>query len=210
MNLQETSTIPQRLLNEVLVYWPYAKQERVMFQFLMVTGCRITELDAMKPENLVKNAKGQDIIYWVTGKTGGYRFAEIPAVLMSEYIEYRQTNRTFPDKLFGMKSESFGRKFNGIRKYLSIEWNEYKMTMKEGILVPEYKYQLKMVRKNFNTLTFNRLLIETGNASLALELTKKLLNHQSVHMNILHYYDPTNKDSRLPKEQLLKEVQCRL
>ena len=189
VNLERESqalSIPK--IREVIDYLPYGNQIRVMFQFLAITGSRISELDRMRPDRILKS-KGKYWLIWSLGKNQkSFRKEEIPEQLIQELRHCRVNRRCFPNRLFSMSHDTFRRVFNrDIRPHLSSEWMERKIKLSKGQLQTEYVLQLKGLRKTFQTLNFARELKKWNNPDIALEFTSKRMKHSSKHITAYHY-----------------------
>lgn len=184
----EGQAVPLGRIKEVIDYLPYGNQIRVMFQFLAVTGCRISELNKMRPDRILKS-QDKYFLIWALGKNQkSFRKEELPGHLIEELKEYRKDQRCCQNKLFGISSETFRRMFNrDVRPFLSEAWRELKIKMSKGQLQTEYVLQLKGLRKTFQTLNFAQELKKWNNPDIALEFISKRMKHSSKHITAYHY-----------------------
>ena len=180
--------IPPTRIKEVLDYLPYGNQIRVMFQFLAITGSRISELDRMRTDRILKS-QNKYFLIWSLGKNQkAFRKEEIPEQLVQELRESRKNRRCFQNRLFSMSSDTFRRVFNrDVRPNLSDAWTERKIKLSKGQLQTEYVLQLKGLRKTFQTLNFAQELRKWNNPDIALEFTSKRMRHSSKHITAYHY-----------------------
>ena len=162
----------------------YLRAVRVMAGMLQWTGCRIKELERMRPDLLFGNA-----LYWPIGKNQtGMRKEYLPDEYLAELAEYRRRNRVSDGQLFGIREETFTRYFNRYaRPLLGPAWNARQVTVRNNLLVLDYALQLKGFRKNFQTIIFKRHWDRYGDAGVALEFTSKRMRHDSTHMTAYHY-----------------------
>lgn len=180
----ESKAIPLKQVRKALEILPYGSTQRVMFEMLTLTGCRLTELDNMKWSN-IRN----DFLYFKLGKNQkNWRKVKLPARFVQELKDYRETHRVQADALFGAKGHSFRRLFDReSRKILGSEWLEKRETWTNGEFALEYKLQLKGLRKNYQTLVFKSELEKWGDPGVALEFTSKAMRHSSTHITAYHY-----------------------
>lgn len=165
---------------------PYASSNRVMFTMLFLTGCRLTCLDRMR----LRNLHGEHL-YWRPGKNQkGWRKERLPIEYLEELRAYRETHRVDQDRLFGIASETFRREFNrASRPTLGPAWRRKRPVMRNERLDLEYVYQLKGLRKDFQTLDFKRNYDELCDAGLAIEMTSKRMRHSSTKITARHYIE---------------------
>lgn len=186
VNLDREGTgIPFRLVKVLLEALPYGNVVRVMVRMLIYTGMRLSELDKCQMKNLFGNC-----FYWELGKnqTGQYRKALLPQEYLDELKIYRESHRTFGDRMFGLNATAFRRKFNmEVRPLLSDEWREQVLVREAGILEEEYKFQLKGFRKNFATILFYKLYKKWDDANVALLMVSKEMKHSCTQMTAHHY-----------------------
>ncbi len=206
--LAESHAIPFEKVREAIDFMGYGSPERVMFEMLILTGCRITELDRM----VISKIYGS-ILYWGLGKNQkSFRKEALTVSYLKELKYYRDHHRVYGNKIFGIHSHTFRRYFNrDVRPNLSKEWQEKTLFQKKGALVPEYVYQLKGLRKNFQTLEFKKELEKWKDSGVALEFTSKKMKHSSKHITAYHYlvnFDTLgiNNLSELEPSDLLKKT----
>jgi len=175
---------------------------------LALTGCRCKELDNMKISKLFGN-----ILYWGLGKNqNSWRKEEMSLNFIKELIYYRKTHRVYGDKLFGISSDTLRRYFNrDVRPYLSKEWQEKTFYQENGALKTCFVYQLKGLRKDFQTLMFKKELEKWKDAGVALEFASKRMKHSSKHITAYHYlvnFDTLGIDnlSRFDPKNILNEM----
>jgi len=155
-----------------------------MFEMLVLTGCRISELDNMKRSNIRKG-----FLYWKLGKNqSNYRKVALPERYMQELKDYWETHRVPVDDVFGIKSHSFRRYFDRyVRMQLGGCWLEKVNVFRNDFFVDEYFLQLKGLRKNYQTMLFKSEYEKWGDAGVALEFTSKAMKHSSKHITAYHY-----------------------
>lgn len=180
----ETYAVPLPYVRQALQLMAYASTERVMFQMLYYTGCRVSELDKMSPDLIHDNT-----IYWRPGKGQvGTRKEALPEPYIKELQEYRRTHRVAQNKLFAPKATTFRRYFDrDIRPNLGLAWNAKRRIVRSGRFGNEYALQLKGLRKTFQTMVFVAEWKRWGAADVALEFTSKRVKHSSKHMTAHHY-----------------------
>ena len=166
----------------------YGSTERVMFQMLFITGCRITELDNMNFDKIFPYHKGGYIIFWKKGKNqNGLRKERLSIRFYRELLHYRKHNRVYLNQLFGVKAQTFTRYFNrDIRPILSSEWKR-KAPNPENNWKLEHIYKVKGLRKDFWTLDYKNNLEKFKSPEIALEQTCKRAGHHSKHITYNHY-----------------------
>lgn len=163
----------------------YGSTESVMFKMLFLTGCRISELDNMRRSMLIAG-----VIHWQLGKNQrGWRKEQLPDVYLKELILYHENYRVYKDKIFSMSGKSLRRRFNShIRQNLGSKWHERIPTInKNSACKWEYRYNLKGLRKDFQTLLFKQQLDKWKDAGIALEFTSKKMRHSSTKLTAYHY-----------------------
>lgn len=181
----ESHAVPFDRVLEAMGIMQYASDTRVMFQMLFLTGCRISELDNMQLSKLYG-----DVLYWHLGKNQrGFRKIRLPAYFIKELKEYRNTHRIYGDKLFGIEAHTFRMYFAHFIRPKLPNWQEKRFKDRCGVLVPEYIYQLKGLRKDFQTLEFAKQLDKWKDASVALEFTSKGMKHSSTRITAKHYIE---------------------
>lgn len=211
--------VPFKNIEEVLEFLPYGNKLRIMFIFLIVLGCRISELNVLNTSQFYKSSKGWCIV-WRCGKNqkGLPRKEYLPEFVVAELAAHRKLYNCPRYKLFSIDSDTFRRQFNKfVRPNLSDDWNDrvpnYK---KSGPVRIEYALQLKGLRKNFQTIEFKKALDKWKDSGVALEMTSKRMRHSSKHMTCNHYIqnfedlelNKYNFDSS--KDFLSKEFQTRM
>jgi integrase len=186
---QESHAIPFPQVKEAIDYMVYGCVERVMFLMLALTGCRLVELDRMSIKELFRDDKGY-ILFWKLGKNQkGNRRCSLPDWYIKELLYYRQHNRIYNNRLFGVTQKTFTRYFNDrVRPFLSLEWSK-KGIMLTNVLTSPNILQLKGLRKNFQTLKFWQNYKEWNSPDIALEMTSKMMKHSSRQLTIYHYIE---------------------
>ncbi len=176
--------IPFDKVVEALRFMEYASEVRVMFGMLFLTGCRISELSNMKPEFLFGN-----ILYWGLGKNQkGYRKERLPEFYLRELDEYRRTNRIPAGFLFGIDGNTLNRYFTrDVRPKLGKDWQRRRFKPRGNEFGKGYVYQLKGLRKTFQTLYFADQLKKWKSSEVALEMTSKKMRHSSRRVTAYHY-----------------------
>jgi integrase len=182
----ECRGIPFKYVAEAVNYMPYASAERVMFQMLAITGCRISELDNMQVNRIIKGW-----IYWKLAKNqASYRKEQLPEFYLKELNVYREKNRVYANKLFGISHTTFIRYFNrDVRPKLSQHWVKQRLKPCTANFQLEYIFQLKGLRKNFQTLEFARQLDKWKDSGVAIEMTSKKMRHSSKGITAYHYIE---------------------
>ncbi|MDI6738152.1 MAG: hypothetical protein QME12_06605 [Nanoarchaeota archaeon] len=181
----DSHAVPFNRVLEALNIMQYASDVRAMFQMLFLTGCRMKELDNMQASMIYGN-----VIYWHLGKNQrGFRKVRLPNYFVRELREYRNTHRVYGGKLFGIDAHTFRRYFAKFIRPRLPSWQEKRFRDKCGVLEPEYIYQLKGLRKDFQTLEFARQLDKWKDASVALEFTSKGMKHSSTRITAKHYIE---------------------
>lgn len=182
----ESYSIPFHEIKRAIEIMRYGSDIRTMFQMLVYTGCRIKELEYMKYSQLYNN-----IIYWKLGKNQKkFRKEKLPIEYLKELRFYRKNYRIYQDKLFGIKSCTFRRYFNKqIRQLLKGKWTQKRFFAKQGCLVPEYVFQLKGCRKNYQTLEYAKMLDKWKSPNIAVEMTSKKMKHSSEKITAYHYIE---------------------
>lgn len=200
-------SIPFEDVAEAINFKPYGDPLRVMLQMLFYTGCRMSELDNMKPELLVNNW-----LYWGLGKNQkGFRKVKLPDRFISELAFYRSKHKVSQANIFGIKHTTFRRMFNrDIRPNLNNNWKRKRLVVKKNELTTEYEYQLKGLRKNYQTFTFNKNLEKWGDSKIALEFTSKDMKHSNTGITLKHYVENNDKLNikqylNLPYDQTIKK-----
>ena len=189
---REAHSIPFHNVMDALNAMRYGSMERIGFQLLFFTGCRVSELDNMKPSQIFPKANRNAEIRWKLGKNQkAWRHEEIPMDLVKEIEYYRRNSRTIAGRLLGVNSTAFRRKFNmAIRPTLGPDWNKKVISEhQEGAIQMEYGLQLKGLRKNFATREFWSEYKQWDDAGIAIEFASKRLRHSSKHMTAMHYIE---------------------
>lgn len=203
----ESKAIPFDKVMEVIQKVQYGCHESVMFKFLMLSGCRVKELDYLRISLLCGN-----IVYIPLGKNQkGHRKIKLPQHYLTELSYYRKTHRIYSDKVFGINNTTFRRAFNTkIRPKLSKSWVEKEMRLRKGgIPYKFYKFGLNGLRKNYQTILYKLQLIKWGSPEMAVEMTSKLMKHSSRKITCYHYiqnFDNLNIERYMymTPDQLLK------
>lgn len=191
---------------EAINFMEYGSDVRVMFEMSFLTGCRLSELNNMRVSKLF-----EDVLFWNIGKNQrGFRKQKLPPSYLEELKNYRENNRVYKDKLFGVSSESFRKYFHrDVRPKLSPAWQEKRLFSRKNELREEFVLQLKGLRKNYQTLEFAKQLDKWKDSSIALEFTSKKMKHSSKHITAYHYIEnfetlQIDKYKQLTPEQILK------
>ena len=156
IEIHDTKVIPFSDIVAAIKTMKYASAERVMFEMLILTGCRVSELDNM----LRKNIHGSRI-YWALGKNQKTMRSELLSdQFIKELQSYWKSNRLWGEHVFGISHESFRRYFHAsVRPVLGFKWmqkiHDYSADSLTGW---KFRYQLKHLRKDFQTLEFARQL----------------------------------------------------
>jgi len=207
---RNNKTIPLDHVRQAINIMPYASHERVMFQFLALTGCRVRALDNVKVHNCYENGQ----VYWHEGKsTRGLRRETLPPQYWQEIREYRKHNNIRSNNLFGMTSETFTRLFSEkVRPLLGSDWNQRVLVVNAGCRTIAYKYQIKFLRKNYQTILFAQELARWKNADTALLFTSKRMRHKTREVTAYNYLEvfDTLDTTRSVEEQLKGPLQKRL
>lgn len=180
--------IPFEDVLEAINKMEYASTERVMFGMLALTGCRIMELGVMTRNKLIGN-----ILYWRLGKNqrGTWRQEYIPSGYIEELKEYWKRAKIPPGKIFAPRGDTFSRYFNKfIRPRLNAKWRAKRPDFeRKYVLGWAYKYQLKGLRKNFQTLEFGKQLKKWKDGYIAMQFTSKRMKHHSDKITAFHYIE---------------------
>lgn len=181
--LTESVAVPFDAINRAIDSLPYASTLRVMFEMLVLTGCRIEAMDKMRI-GMIQNGT----LYYHPGKKQKqYLKTDLPQWYLVELTQYRQENRLPADCLFGVNANSFRRYFTKARNKMPSEWQEKVKYVKNNNFESGYRLQLKGIRKVFWTYEFKRALDEWKSADMALEVTSKKAAHSTTHMTAYHY-----------------------
>lgn len=185
----EGHALPITAIQDALDLMEYASVERVMFEMLVYTGCRIQELNLMKPRHLYG-----DTLYWPCGKNqSGWRKEKLPIGYVLELNEYRQTHRVPESMLFGVSAETFRTYFKQrVRPRLGPSWQRQRLVPTKHGLKPEYVFQLKGTRKTFQTLKYHECLQEWGSPMVAAEMTGKQMRYATARVSLTHYVENLN------------------
>jgi integrase len=180
------NALPWDRVLEVINYVKPGSAESIMFKTLLYTGCRISELDNMQPQNIVQNH-----LYWKTGKNQtGYRMEKMPIEWMEELLLYRKRYKCSMSKLFHQKGRTFVEKFDRfIRPNLSAEWRWKRLVLTNKGFAPENVYRIKCLRKNYQTLKFNDKFREYKDGNVAIEFMSKAMRHSSKGLTVYHYVE---------------------
>lgn len=169
---------------------------RVMLLMLMLTGCRVRELDNMYASRVLPCAEaGGYLIYFKLGKNQRQHRKEVLPkwYVENELIPYRK-DYARGDKLFGVSSVAFQRYFLTCRKKLSKAWNEMKpYPVGDGKWQLGYCFQLKGYRKLWATMQFRIELEKWNNPDFACIQVSRKLHHSSKFMTSDHYIQATAK-----------------
>lgn len=205
----EGHSIPIPYIKAAIESMTYASTERVMFQMLYYTGCRLTCLDRMFKKNLYG-----EWLYWQPGKNQrGFRKERLTTEYLEELGIYWNTHRVTGQAFFGVTGETFRGYFkNIVRPKLPSMWQRKRPIVKTTGVDYEYVYQLKGLRKNFQSLDFKRQLDEWGDPGIAIEMTSKRMCHSSTKITARHYVENfrtlgINELHSLDPAQLLKTHQ---
>lgn len=182
----EGNAIPWRLIQEVNEHLEYGSAASIMFKTLLYTGCRISELDNLDPKNIMHG-----YLIWKTGKNQtGFRKEKMPSCWIEELKVYRNTNSCPTNKLFNKRGQSMVDFFNKkVRPHLSKEWSYKRLHPVKDRFHQEYVYQIKGLRKNFQTIKFHKYYRKYKDAGVALEFISKEMKHSSKHMTAYHYIE---------------------
>lgn len=179
----DSKAVPLKYIQEVIDTMAYASVERVMFQMLHYTGCRLQELDKMKRKNLVN-----DTIYWQLGKNqGSCRKEKLPPEYVEELRVYHENSPVPGSKMFHIGGETLRRYFTHLRQRLSPAWRERRRVLTSTGFKTEYVLQLKGLRKNFQTIVYAEELRKWKDAGVALEFASKRMKHSSARITAYHY-----------------------
>lgn len=186
----EGHCIPFEEVAKAINFMRYGSIMRIMFEMLHFTGCRISELD-----NMQINLFMEDHIYWHIGKNQkGFRKIKLPNEFIEEIKYYRNNFKSPKIKLFGTSANTFRRRFNSeIRPNLGDNWNKLRVVETNSELTTEFEYQLKGMRKNYQTFNFNKNYQKWKDASIAIEFTSKEMKHSSKNITAYHYVENNDK-----------------
>lgn len=162
----------------------------------MLTGCRISALNNWRVDRIIG-----DHIYFHEGKsTRGLRKVQLPTGFLLELNEYRRRQQISGIKVFGINSETFVKHFRKyVRPLLGGRWLEkqHDFSYDEKLFV----YQLKFLRKNYQTLLFKQELDRWRDAYVALEFTSKAMRHSKTGITSYHYlenFDDLGLQNKVP------------
>lgn len=179
--------IPLDFLEELYLHLEYGSVLSCWIKVMQQTGCRMKETDWMK-HSFIKDG----IIFWKLGKnqSGYYRKEQLSADLLKEIDFMRAHHRIMHDDLFPCKTITLRRYFNKfIMPNLSPRWHEKRVILSKKGFSYERKYQLKGLRKNFQTFLFYYYWQKYNSADLALEMVSKRMKHSSRSMTCKHYVE---------------------
>lgn len=209
---EECKGIPLKIVATAYQKLPRASPIKLMFGLLALTGCRIAELDRMRQDMIYG-----DVLHFFLGKKQRKqpRKVRLPAWYWSDYREMLINDPPRNGRLFPIESHSFRRYFLHARAYLGPEWNEKNIYYRDGQPLLEYRYQLKGLRKNYQTVRFTDNFNKYDDAGVALEFTSKEMRHSSKHTTIYHYIQEMDKlglrkGQKPPENLLLPEEQTSL
>lgn len=187
--IDEVRAVPVPVITRAINRLQYGSSCRVIFELLFLTGCRINEIQLFKWENVVEDEEGNAQIYWRLGKNQDkqLRKAFLPKNYVNELKYYRRHSRIYHDRLFSCDGRSFARMFNKLRYTLGSEWTQKGKVIRRGFIGREYYYQLKGLRKTFQTWLFYRLYKQWNDSTVAMLLTSKEMKHSSMQMTAHHY-----------------------
>lgn len=181
--LTEVEAVPFKAVLNALRCMRYASKERVMFEMLVLTGCRLQALDNMRTGMLIDG-----VVFYHPGKNQkGYIKNELPIWYLKELSEYRKYARCWGDHLFSCSADSFRRYFVSVRQNLTPEWRERVLMPKHGALEDCYRLQLKGLRKLYFTNEYRRLYALWKDSGVALAMTSASARHSSTRMTCAHY-----------------------
>jgi len=179
----EEQAIPLREVQTAYDTLPRGSATRVMFGMLALTGCRITELDKMR-----KSMIYDDVIHFFLGKRQRkVRKIKLPSWYWEELDAMHKEEPCPGDGLFPISSESFCRYFTHVRKILNDKWRDRVIKYSNQEKITQYRYQLKGLRKNYQTIVFAHEWKRWEDADVALEFTSKAMKHSSKHITAYHY-----------------------
>lgn len=180
----EHKGIPFPVVTKAINEMAYASTERVMFEILFYTGCRITELDRMKRSNLEGNK-----IYWKLGKNQKqHRWEYLPQKYLEELKDYWKTHRVYGDRFFGVTSATFKSYFDKqIRLSLGGVWLEKERVYGHNMHNWQFKYQVKGLRKVFQSFVFYSLWDKYKDSNVAVLMVQKRMRHKSERITAVHY-----------------------
>lgn len=195
---RESYAIPLTDVSDAVRSMERGTDVREMFIMLALTGCRIKALDKMRPEKIMNG-----YLYYEPGKKqGGLIKIRMPEWYLEELKNYREHRRVAGNKMFGISSETFRRYFNrDVRAKLPESWKKSLMVPYVDGLKREYLYELKGLRKNYQTLEFAKQFKHWGNPEIALQFTSKKMKHSNTRITAHHYLQ--NFDSLGIKPDLL-------
>ena len=202
----DSDAIPFPVVADVIQRLEYASAERVMFTMLAMTGCRIRALDNMFVDRVLEG-----VLHWHEGKsTSGLRRCSLPSFFWCEIEEYRKKHDVSGRRLFGVSAGWFVKAFlRRVRPLLGGVWVEKVPCFVQSDRHWRYRYRLKGLRKNFQTLEFARQLNKWKDAGMALEMTSKQMKHSSARITAYHYIEnfdviDAERNSRLSMPELLR------
>lgn len=180
----QSRALPLRLYVNAVESMVYGSLERVCFQILIYTGCRVCEIGRIKAEGYERGT-----LSWRLGKNQiGWRSETIPESLVEEITFFRRTHRVDQEYLIGLGTDRIRRCFNEARKNFGPQWQE-RAEMLNTQDHERYVYGLKAARKTFQTIVFHHHWRKYGDATMALLMTSKRMKHSCKEITALHYIE---------------------
>lgn len=183
---RQSYAIPFHDVSEAAKSMTWASENRVMFEIIAITGCRIKALDCMEYDKL----HGTTLFYKPGKRQKGYIQETLPVWWVKEYMEYRKNAPIQGNQMFWISAETFRRYFNrDVRPKLIGGWIE-KLLIPQGTgYREEYQYELKGLRKNYQTRHFAENLQKWKNPEIALMFTSKHMKHSTTKITAHHYLE---------------------
>lgn len=173
-------------IKEIINHCKYGSPERVMTLMLVLTGCRISELDRMR----ITGIKG-NYIFWKLGKNqSDSRHEYIPDYIKKELYYHKMHYKIRGMQLFSMTHARFRRYFSDLRHNLSESWIKKIDGFSANVIgQQQYDLQIKGFRKTFATFYFHKFLEKYHSPDVAALFVCKKMRHSGKNMTFNHYVE---------------------
>lgn len=181
-SMRDGYAIPFDELKRLLDLFCYGNQYRVAFQFLALTGARISELKKIGLSCFYGN-----YVVWKAGKNQpGYRKEKLPNWFLQELFYYLKHHNHVASRIFPFDSSILRKILSSKRKQLGGPWLHMRPDPSKGAIKNSYLLQVKGIRHTLATLKFKNYAIKYG-FTYALEKTANDLKHSTYKMTTRHY-----------------------
>lgn len=185
---EDNKLIPFNDVINLIESFPKNDNKRMAILWLALTGARPSEIEGRSFSEVVFGK------YWVwkpRKKQKGMRKESFPDWFWHELKEYSEKGSYSNNDIFGIKGESLARYINKhIRPKLGGEWLKKRPAFYEdGSFRMVYKYQLKNLRHNFQTLLFWHELHKFSSPDVALCRTSRRMKHSNKRITATHYLE---------------------